>query len=338
MVSSRNIFNTLVHTLASGMLFCAAAQSQDATIVADSARPSSQVAMLTESPILAAGSGAPLPFEVATTEPQPSSEEIAASAGSQPASSSAALVSQAATQSSPSGGSVASSVDETSDNQFHYYGTLYLWIPQINGTVGLRGYDTNIHVSSGDIFSNFRGGFLGVFTPTYNRFSAPVDVLWMRLRASQPVPSEVYPGYSVRATMNMSIVTPKAAYLMVNNPKIKIYGNMGARVWHVGTTLSLVPVLTGTFPYRGVTWTDFVMGGRFSVPVGAKASVDVLGDAGKGGATLDYQVAGLLSYQAKPNLTLQGGWRYLAAHYGNNGNIFNGRIQGIVIGATFKLK
>ena len=74
------------------------------------------------------------------------------------------------------------------------------------------------------------------------------------------------------------------------------------------------------------------------MPLSSKASVDVLGDAGEGGATLDYQVGGLLNYQVKPKWTLQGGWRYLTVHYGNNGNIFNSSIQGILIGATYKFK
>lgn len=69
-----------------------------------------------------------------------------------------------------------------------------------------------------------------------------------------------------------------------------------------------------------------------------RASVDALGDAGEGGATLDYQVAGLLSYQVKPKLSLEGGWRYLTVHYGNNENVFNASIQGIALGATYKFR
>lgn len=44
------------------------------------------------------------------------------------------------------------------------------------------------------------------------------------------------------------------------------------------------------------------------------------------------------NYQVKPKWTLQGGWGYLTVHYGNNGNLFNGTIQGIVLGATYKFK
>jgi hypothetical protein len=232
----------------------------------------------------------------------------------------------------------AGSADELHDNTLHIYGTAYLWVPTMHGTVGLRGYDTNIHVTTGEIFSNFRGGFLGVFTPTYNRWSAPVDVLWMRLRSSKPVPSEDYPGYALRATLNESIITPKLNYLAFDNPKIKIYGTAGARIWHIGTTLSLIPVVNGTFPYRGVTWIDYVMGARFSVPLGKKASVDILGDGGEGGATLDYQVGGIVNYQLKPKLTAQVGWRYLTEHYGNDGNIMNTTTQGVVFGATYQFK
>jgi hypothetical protein len=278
--------------------------------------------------------------ESATGPAQPS-EDVAATVGSQPSTGVTTLASpQTTATTTKAGGANASpgSDDESHDKQWHIYGTVYLWVPSMHGTVGIRGYDTNVHVTTGDIFSNFRGGFLGVFTPTYNRWSAPVDVLWMRLRSSKPVPSEVYPGYSLRATLNESIITPKLAYLAYENPKLKVYGTAGARIWHVGTTLSLVPVLNGAFPYKGVTWIDYVMGARFNVPLGTKASVDILGDGGEGGATLDYQVGGIVNLKLKPKLTAQVGWRYLTEHYGNNGNILNTTTQGVVFGATYQFK
>ncbi len=221
----------------------------------------------------------------------------------------------------PSGASSAGPDADLTDKKWHYYGMGYIWFPGIHGTVGIRGFDTSVHVTAGEIFSNFRGGFLGDFIPTYGRFSAPVDFLWMRLRDSKAIPFA--PDYSVRADLGMSIITPKVNYLILNNPKIKIYGTAGPRIWHESTTLELVPTINGNNLSKSVNWIDFVMGGRFNIPLGPKASVDVLGDAGEGGATLDYQVGGLLNYQVKPKWTLQGEWRYLSVHYGNNGNIFN---------------
>jgi len=282
--------------------------------------------------------------EAVTGPAQPS--EIAANSAEVTTSGATTLVSpQTATPTTTASGSnaFASSDDELHDKKWHYYGTVYLWVPTMHGTVGVAGYDTNVHVSTGEIFSNFRGGFLGVFTPTYNRFSAPIDVLWMRLRSSKPVPFVPVDGsdegLSVRATLNESIITPKVNYLAFDSPKIKIYGTAGARIWHIGTTLALVPAQVDfSSAYKGVTWTDFVLGARFSAPLGKKASIDILGDGGEGGATLDYQVGGILNYQLKPNLTSQIGWRYLTEHYGNNGNILNTTTQGIVFGATYKFK
>ncbi len=223
---------------------------------------------------------------------------------------------------------------DLTDKQWHYYGMAYIWFPGIHGTAGIRGFDTSVHVTAGEIFSNFRGGFLGDFIPTCGRFSAPTDILWMRLRDSKAIPFP--PDYSVRTDLGMTIITPKVNYLLVNNPKIKIYGTAGPRIWHESTTLGLVPTINGNNLSKSVTWTDFVMGARFSMLLGAKASVDVLGDAGEGGATLDYQLGGLLNYQVKPKWTLQGGWRYLTVHCGNNGSVLNSSIQGILIGATYK--
>jgi hypothetical protein len=317
---SQKMFKALVFGALVCLFCCTAARSQDVAARANSAQPPKDSVTVPESATVA-GPAQPSGEAPVTADPsQPS--EAAATLASPPA--------QVGQVPAPLGGS------ETSDNKWHYYATGYLWIPGIHGEVGAHGFDTSIHVSGSEIFSNFRGGFLGVFTPSYNRFSAPVDFMWMRLRDSKSIP--VAPNYSVRATLNFSVATPKVNVLVVDNPKIKIYGTSGVRIWHVGTTLVLVPTIGGRNLYSGPTWADFVAGARFTVPLGEKASVDVLGDAGAGGATLDYQVVGILNYQVKPKLALQAGWRYLTEHYGNNGNILNTTVQGVVFGATYKFK
>ena len=114
---------------------------------------------------------------------------------------------------------------DLTDKQWHYYGMAYIWFPGIHGTAGIRGFDTSVHVTASEIFSNFRGGFLGDFIPTYGRFSAPTDLLWMRLRDSKSIPFA--PNYSVRTDLGMTIITPKVNYLLVNNPKIRSMARPG---------------------------------------------------------------------------------------------------------------
>ncbi len=232
--------------------------------------------------------------------------------------------------------SATAPIDETSDSKWHLYGTGYIWFPGIHGTIGVRGFETGVHVSAVDLVSNFRFGIMGAVTPSYNRWSLPVDYFFVRLKDDKAI--SFAPAYSVQAKITESIITPKVNYLMLNKPRIKVYGTGGPRIWHEGTTLSLVPTVQARNPYQSVNWVDFVLGGRFDAPLTSKASIVVLGDAGEGGATLDYQIAGYVNYQAKPKLTLQLGWRELTVHYGNDGNLFNGTMQGIIFGATYKFK
>lgn len=70
-----------------------------------------------------------------------------------------------------------------------------------------------------------------------------------------------------------------------------------------------------------------------------KATIMVLGDAGGGGANLDYQVAGLLGYKVKPNIIMQAGWRYLDVNYRPSSNfVYDAAQSGLLLGVTINLK
>ena len=82
-----------------------------------------------------------------------------------------------------------------------------------------------------------------------------------------------------------------------------------------------------------------VAGAKISMPLSPKAVITVLGDAGGGGASIDYQVAGLLGYRVKPNVILQAGWRYLDVNYRPSSSfVYDAAQSGLILGATFNLK
>jgi hypothetical protein len=87
-------------------------------------------------------------------------------------------------------------------------------------------------------------------------------------------------------------------------------------------------------------WVDGVAGARIEMVLSPKASITVLGDGGGGQAAPDYQVAGLLNFKVKKNLTLFGGWRYLNVDYRNNSKLFlyNMTVSGVGLGAVFWFK
>ena len=51
------------------------------------------------------------------------------------------------------------------------------------------------------------------------------------------------------------------------------------------------------------------------MPFGEKASVTLAGDAGAGGADLDYQMVALMNVNFTPKFGLAFGWRYLDVNY-----------------------
>jgi hypothetical protein len=68
--------------------------------------------------------------------------------------------------------------------------------------------------------------------------------------------------------------------------------------------------------------------------------VVIAGDVGGWGtgSQLDYQVAGIIGYSIKPNVTLQAGYRYLYVNYRSGGSVIQPTTAGVFFGATFNLK
>jgi hypothetical protein len=120
---------------------------------------------------------------------------------------------------------------------------------------------------------------------------------------------------------------------------IKVDGNIGIRYFHLGTTLTFVP---GTYVgpiYQSANWVDVVSGARIQAALSPKMKVTILGDAGAGGANLDYQLGAFLGYKVKRNIDLQAGWRYLAVNYRPQSTfVYDTVTSGILIGAIINLK
>jgi len=101
----------------------------------------------------------------------------------------------------------------------------------------------------------------------------------------------------------------------VDHEKLKADAIVGIRYWHLGKNFSLQPSGLLSNSSQSANWVDVLAGARFTMALSPKATIMVLGDAGGGGANLDYQVAGLLGYKVKPNIIMQAGWRYLDVNY-----------------------
>jgi hypothetical protein len=225
----------------------------------------------------------------------------------------------------------APSIDD--DPQWHFVSLSYLWFPGISGTVGAKGYSKSVSVSPSDVLSHFNIGLMGSFEPQYKRWSLPIDFVWAKLSDSQSFIR--LPGYSAKATVKEGIFTQKVNYLVVDGKMVKIRATAGVRGWYVSENLQLQPPTPPNFSVgTSQGWADVVGGANIVVPFSPKIAVFISGDAGGGGANVDYQIASFVNYQVKPKWGVGVGYRYLDVNYRNSiQNVLDFHQSGI--GLTF---
>ena len=230
-----------------------------------------------------------------------------------------------------------SAMDDYSAAGWHFAISPYLWLPGMNGTVGAAGYEAGIHVSPADLISNINIGIMALADIRYNRIIIPIDFMWAKLSDSKGVAFD--PSIdSIKVKFNEDILTPKIGYRVIDNERIKIDGLVGFRYWHLGTTLTLNPDILGYSPYSAQNWADVVAGARFTALLTPKLILTIGGDAGGGGANLDYQVAGIIGYKLK-KVILQAGWRYMHVNYRPSSSfVLDVNQTGLVLGVTIPIK
>jgi hypothetical protein len=221
-------------------------------------------------------------------------------------------------------------------DKWQFVSLSYLWFPGLHGTVGARGYEASPHVSPSDLVSHFNFGIMGSFEAQYNRWGLPVDYVYAKLGDNKTFTN--FPGYTANPTAKESLITPKVTYLVVDGERIKIKATAGLRYWHLGQNLKLEPPDAPSISFgTSQNWVDFVGGANIVAPLSPKIAFMMLGDAGGGGANVDYQVAGLLNYQIKPKWGIGLGYRYVDVNYRNsNGFIFDTAQGGIALTLLYK--
>ncbi len=213
--------------------------------------------------------------------------------------------------------------------------SIYGWFPGIHGTVGVLGHDAGIHVPFSDLWHTLKGLIPIAVEADKGRFVMPVDFFWVKLGDDKGIPLNELGQTSVNIHLTESIFTPKVGYRLYDGEHLKVDALGGIRYWYVGQNLTLEP--SGVGNSKSANWVDGVGGARFILPLGEKAAVTVSGDAGAGGANLDYQAVGLLNYNFTPHWGAAVGWRYLYVDYRptNHQFVLDETLTGLVAGVNY---
>jgi len=193
---------------------------------------------------------------------------------------------------------------------------IYGWFPGVRGTVGALGHDAGFNAPFSDVFHYLKGIIPIAVEADKGRFVIPIDFFWVKLADGKATPFTDVTSRYVNIHLTESILTPMVGYRLLDGEHLKIDALGGIRYWYVGQNLQLigtqVPVPAVV---RSQSWVDGLGGARFILPLSEKAAVTVSGDAGAGGANLDYEVRGLFSYNLTPKIGMALGWRYLDVNY-----------------------
>jgi hypothetical protein len=232
--------------------------------------------------------------------------------------------------------------DQSNDAGWHADISPYVWFAGVHGTAGALGHETSVHASFSDIFNYLNIGLMGGAELRYNRVVMPVDFLWMKLSDDKGLAITDL-GDSVKAKMTETMLAPKIGYRLINKPRVKMDALAGFRYWHLSTDLKLLSqgVQVGNTLSQSANWVDGLGGAKIQLWLTPKVVATVLGDAGGGGANLDYQVVGALGYKISRRWVLLAGYRYLSVNYRPNGQarfVYDVDMPGMVIGATYHLK
>jgi hypothetical protein len=243
----------------------------------------------------------------------------------------------------PTPQSGAPPISTDSDDQWHLFVSPYLWLAGVHGTVGAFGKDVSFRASPSDLLSHAKFGLLGAVEARRNRILTTIDMLYLRLGDNRAVPFPGLEESTANLTASLFVFTPKVGIRLINEKKLKADFLTGIRYWHFGESLQFTPFVPFLNFSKSQNWVDPLVGGRIEAGLSRKTVFTLAGDVGGWGtgSQLEYQVVGLLGYKLKPNMTLQGGYRYLYFDYqrsGAAGAILKTAMSGVVLGVTLNLK
>jgi hypothetical protein len=247
---------------------------------------------------------------------------------------SADATAQTSTDTSSSKGKKSST---TNDSGWTVTLGLYTWFAGMHGTVGALGHDTSVAVSGTDVLSNLQFSLMGAAEIRKNRWVMPIDYQWINLATTKALPLNDVGQTEARVKVNQSFVTPRFGYRVVDADAVKIDAFAGVRIYYLGQNITLRPSQL-TFD-QSATWPDLVGGGSFIFPLGQRAFFRIFGDAGAGGAKLDYQAVGWLGVKATRKLGIMAGWRYMDVDYRGSKSefVYDTITNGPLVGLTYEL-
>jgi hypothetical protein len=183
------------------------------------------------------------------------------------------------------------------NNQWTFDASLYGLAAGMSGNVAVKGIPADVDVGFDKIWDNLKFGAMGSARVGYGRWAVSTEVIYMDLEATKGAFTAGVQQWMVQPALEYRVCREFGLYAgtRYNSLHLEINGPLGLN------------------PSGTQDWWDPVVGGRISLPLGKKFSLNVSGDIGGFGvgSDLTWQAYPYLNWQISKLASVQAGYRLL---------------------------
>jgi opacity protein-like surface antigen len=229
-------------------------------------------------------------------------------------------------------------------DEWNFEVTPYLFATALNGTVGVKGYQSDVDLPFNDIWDHLDSAFMGAFTAEKGPWTFMLDTLYAKLSASgaQTVTGPggiVSVNGSLDLTQKMYVTEGAVGYRVFDDKtRVDVLGGLRYTKLKLDATVGLQFTPGIVFPDGSRSangsegWTDFIVGVRVQHPITDKVSLLGYLDAGAGGSDFTYQALAGVNWQFSPTFSAKAGYRYLSWDYDHDGVTWDVSLSGVYLG------
>ncbi len=219
------------------------------------------------------------------------------------------------------------------DDNWHFGVTPYLWLTGLAGDVGVRRLQSNVDLAPWEVIKHLQFGFMANAQARKGPYGIGLDGIYAKLGAAKALAVRGDSG-GLDLTQHMTIISPTGGYT-IGDSTWSVDFLAGMRYWNLSTSLDVrFPRLSNE---RSGTqqWVDATGGARVNYVWSGKLHLIAEADGGGGGSKDTWQALGSVAYDAWAKWRLGVAYRVLAVNYDRNNFLFDTRLKGFVLGATY---
>ncbi|MDT1061353.1 hypothetical protein RM190_05730 [Paracoccus sp. CPCC 101403] len=222
----------------------------------------------------------------------------------------------------------------------------YLWATGLDGDVSpfRSGPTVSIEKDFSEVMDSLNlGGFIN-FWARNGRFVLSGDMMFVDTTDSKAGTLPALPGLPAGLPVSGDVdttqfmATVQGGYRFHDAPGLTVDGLAGLRFWHISNELTVRALGQSRGFKESFSWVDPVIGMRALARISERWSFQAQADVGGFGMGSDqtWSALGTFNYIITDNGSVSFGYKIMDVDYDDDGHVFDARLQGPVIGATWR--